>query len=84
EAIHPPLVEVVVFSPIMDKMAYVSIFAMILLQLIFTYVPFMNGVFSTNGLSITQWLIVVVASLPVLLVSESNKAWRKKHQLPIL
>ena len=67
-----------------NKMAYVSIFAMILLQLIFTYVPFMNGVFSTSGLSITQWIIVVVASLPVLLVSESNKAWRKKHQLPIL
>lgn len=67
-----------------NKMAYVSILAMILLQLIFTYVPFMNGVFSTSGLTITQWLIVVVASLPVLLISESNKAWRKKHQLPIL
>ncbi|WP_429971583.1 HAD-IC family P-type ATPase [Fructilactobacillus sp. Tb1] len=71
----------VIFS---NPMAYVSIIAMILLQLFFTYNLFMNGVFSTAGLSLHDWLIVIVSSLPVLIVAEINKAIRKKLKLPVL
>lgn len=63
-----------------NPMAYVSIGLMIIFQLIFTYVPFMNGIFSTTGLYLPQWGIVLIASLPVLIVAELNKMYLQRKQ----
>lgn len=63
-----------------NPMAYVSIGLMIIFQLIFTYVPFMNGIFSTAGLDLPQWGIVLIASLPVLIVAELNKMYLQRKQ----
>jgi len=49
---------------------------MILLQIIFTYVPFMQGVFSTAGLSASNWVTVVMTGAIVLIVTEIHKYWR--------
>ncbi|MDI6554001.1 HAD-IC family P-type ATPase [Leuconostoc falkenbergense] len=56
-----------------NPMAFGAIAAMIILQIIFTYVPFMQGVFSTAGLSFNHWVIVLATGLIVLVVTELDK-----------
>ncbi|RRG17627.1 HAD family hydrolase [Weissella viridescens] len=62
-----------------NPMAYVAIGLMLALQLVLTYVPFMNDIFSTAGLTLQQWGIVVLAGLPVIVWAELNK-WYLKHK----
>ncbi|ADG39724.1 MULTISPECIES: HAD-IC family P-type ATPase [Leuconostoc] len=59
-----------------NPMAFVAVGLMILLQIIFTYVPFMQGVFSTAGLSASNWVTVVMTGAIVLIVTEIHKYWR--------
>jgi len=54
-------------------MAFVAIGAMIILQLLFTYVPFMQGVFSTAALSLSDWSFIILTGLIVLIVTELDK-----------
>jgi potassium/sodium efflux P-type ATPase len=64
-----------------NPMAFGAIGAMIVLQLLFTYVPFMQGVFSTAGLSAQHWLIVIATGVIVLVVTELDKyrrIWQQK------
>lgn len=63
-----------------NPMAFVAIGAMIILQLLFTYVPFMQGVFTTAGLSWTDWLVVLATGFIVLLVTELDKYRRLAKQ----
>ncbi|SUP59115.1 calcium-translocating P-type ATPase, SERCA-type [Weissella viridescens] len=60
-------------------MAYVAIGLMFALQLVLTYVPFMNDIFSTAGLTLQQWGLVILAGLPVIVWAELNK-WYLKHK----
>lgn len=63
-----------------NPMAFVAIGTMIILQLLFTYVPFMQGVFTTAGLSWTDWLVVLATGFIVLFVTELDKYRRLAKQ----
>lgn len=54
---------------------------MLALQLILTYVPFMQEAFHVTGIDLTEWLAVVVFSALIMLVAEFDK-WvrRRKNQ----
>jgi len=46
---------------------------MILLQLVFTYVPFMQSVFSTAALRLENWGVIIATGTIVLIVAELDK-----------
>ena len=52
----------------------VSIGACVVLQLLFTYVPLMQTIFGSTGLSALEWLKVIGAGLLVFVVAEIEKA----------
>jgi P-type Ca2+ transporter type 2C len=57
---------------------FIAIGALIIFQLIFTYVPFMNTMFGTSPIGGTQWMFVVVAGLIVLVIVEGEKLVARK------
>lgn len=56
--------------------AFLIIGVMILLQLGLTYIPFMQGMFQTEPLTILEWSLSIAAGLIVLLVTEADKMIR--------
>lgn len=50
---------------------------MVILQLLLTFVPFMQAAFSTESISLVGWLIAIGAGIIVLLVTELDKYFRK-------
>jgi len=56
-----------------NKYVFIAIGALIVLQLIFTYAPFMNTLFETMPISLYEWMYVVGAGVVVLLVVELEK-----------
>lgn len=56
--------------------AFGIIFIMIILQLILTYIPFMQRAFYTVGLSTTEWIVSIVCGMVILLVAELDKGIR--------
>ncbi len=52
---------------------FIAIGALIILQLIFTYAPFMNTLFGTSPIAGVNWIYVVAAGLIVLVVVEIEK-----------
>lgn len=56
----------------------VAILFCILLQLVFTYVPLMQTIFLSAGLSATDWLKVVAVGLGVFLAAEAEKLVSKR------
>ena len=61
-----------------NPMAFGAIGLMVVLQIVFTYVPFMNNIFSTGPLSLFDWVVVIVIGLLVLVVAELDKYRRSK------
>ncbi|WP_423189049.1 HAD-IC family P-type ATPase [Alkalibacterium sp. f15] len=61
-----------------NKKAFLIIGVMLILQLILTYVPFMQRYFYTEGLNSLEWLIAVGVGIIVLLVAETDKFIRLK------
>lgn len=61
-----------------NKKAFIIIGIMVVLQLLLTYVPFMQNVFSTSGLDFMQWGIAIVGGFIVLVVAEIDKWIMKK------
>ncbi|SFC57223.1 potassium and/or sodium efflux P-type ATPase [Alkalibacterium subtropicum] len=61
-----------------NKMAFVIIGIMLVLQLILTYVPFMQRYFYTEGLDVLEWLIAIGVGIIVLIVTEADKLIRLK------
>ncbi len=61
--------------------AFLIIGIMIALQLILTYVPFMQGAFHTGPMTGLEWLISVVCGLVVLIVVEIDKFIRLRIQI---
>ena len=57
--------------------AFLIISVIVILQLLLTYVPFMQGAFSTESISLVGWLIAISAGIIVLLVTELDKYFRK-------
>lgn len=74
-------------APVLSKsfwtnpMAFGAIGLMIILQIVFTYVPFMNDIFSTGPLSLIDWVIVIVIGLLVLIITELDKYQRAKRSM---
>lgn len=62
-----------------NPMAFLIIGVMIILQLLLTYVPFMQGAFSTESISLVGWLIAIGAGIIVLLLTELDKYIRTKN-----
>jgi len=56
-----------------NKYVFFAIGALIVLQLIFTYAPFMNTLFETMPISLSEWMYVIGAGVVVLLVVELEK-----------
>jgi len=64
-----------------NPMAVVAVGLMIVLQIFFTYVPFMQNVFSTAALSWFDWLIVILTGTIVLVITEIHKYFRLRKQM---
>ena len=58
-----------------------SALALIVLQLIYTYVPFMNDLFGSRPLAISSWALPLVLSIGVFLAVEVLKAVRRRGEL---
>ena len=46
---------------------------MIVLQLILTYVPFMQSVFNTRDMSVLEWGISIISGIIILVITEIDK-----------
>ncbi len=55
----------------------ISISIVLLLQLGFTYLPFMQGLFSTTALGLATWGWILLIAVTVLIVVEIEKWWRR-------
>ncbi len=60
--------------------AFMIIGVMIVLQLILTYVPFMQTVFYTGDLSLLGWSISIVSGIAILIITEIDKYIRLGRQ----
>lgn len=61
-----------------NSKAFLIIFIMIILQLILTYVPFMQSVFYTADMSMLEWGISIASGVIILVVTEIDKFIRLK------
>jgi magnesium-transporting ATPase (P-type) len=61
-----------------NRVVWWSALALIVLQLIFTYVPFMNLLFDSRPLPAASWIIPVGASIAIFLAVEALKAVRRR------
>lgn len=59
-----------------NKNAFIFIAIMMVLQVILTYVPFMQGIFHTSAIGTTEWLIALVGGIIVFAVAELDKLIR--------
>lgn len=64
-----------------NKMAFVIIGILLVLQAGITYLPFMQSIFCTAGLSAPLWLLPIVAGIVVLIVTELDKLFDLRHRL---
>lgn len=60
-----------------SKMAFVSLGLVVVLQLGFTYLPFMQTLFSTAAVSLEYWLIIFVIGCVFYLILEVEKTLRR-------
>ena len=58
--------------------AFVIILIMIVLQLILTYVPFMQSLFHTSEMPIILWGISIASGIVILIITEIDKLLRLK------
>lgn len=62
-----------------NKWIYVGIGILLLLQLGFVYLPFMNAAFGTSPLGLTEWVVAFLIALIVLPVVGLEKRWHRKR-----
>ncbi|KUJ86607.1 MAG: ATPase P [Halomonas sp. 54_146] len=61
-----------------SRPVWFAISLVMLLQMAFTYVPFMQLIFDSEGLALTHWLAIVLASVAIYLAVELEKTfWRR-------
>lgn len=60
-----------------NKKAFLVIGIMLLLQIILTYVPFMQELFSTTGVSVAAFILSLLSGVIVFIVVELDKLVRK-------
>ncbi len=61
-----------------NKYAFYAAGALILLQIFFVYVPFMNNFFDTEPIELTYWLYPLAAGVAVFLIVETEKFIARK------
>ncbi len=61
-----------------NRYIFKAIAVLAVLQLSFTYAPFMNTLFGTAPMTVTQWLVPFVVGLVILLVVEAEKYITRK------
>ncbi|MFC6322872.1 HAD-IC family P-type ATPase [Companilactobacillus baiquanensis] len=61
--------------------AFLFIGLMIVLQLILTYVPFMQGIFYTGNIGLKEWGFAIIGGFIVLIVAEIDKMIRMRLNL---
>ncbi|RLK48968.1 HAD-IC family P-type ATPase [Microbacterium telephonicum] len=61
-----------------NRVVWWSIAALVVLQLIYTYVPFMNTLFDSRPLAAQDWLLPIGLSIAIFLVVEVLKAVRRR------
>jgi len=61
-----------------NRIIWWSAAALIALQLVYTYVPFMNDLFGSRPLSVGSWVLPVVLSIAIFLAVEALKALRRR------
>lgn len=59
--------------------AFGIIGVMIILQILLTYLPFMQTVFNTGSLSWEAWVITILSSSSILIITEIDKYFRFKR-----
>ena len=67
-----------------NRYALVAVAVLMLLQLAFVYVPFMQELFGTGAMDAQQWLRVVIFGMLVFFIVEAEKAllrWRSSDEL---
>ena len=57
-----------------NRMVWISAGALIVLQLLYTYVPIMNTLFESEPLSATDWILPIVLSFVIFFAIEALKA----------
>ena len=67
-----------------NKKAFVIIAVMIGLQLILTYVPFMQQAFHTAPMSLVEWGVSLLAGMLILIITEFDKWRNRRNSKPIL
>ncbi|MCT9820595.1 HAD-IC family P-type ATPase [Microbacterium sp. W1N] len=65
-----------------NRVIWWSIGALLVLQLVYTYVPFMNTLFDSRPLAAQDWLLPVGLSVAIFLVVEAIKAVRRRAGSP--
>lgn len=63
-----------------NKPAFLIIGIMVLLQLLLTYVPFMQQAFHTAPMSVVEWGITILAGFLILVITEIDKWVRMKRK----
>lgn len=63
-----------------NKYAFLAAAALIVLQAIFVYVPFMNNFFDTEAIKLSYWLYPLAAGLAVFIIVETEKFIARKIQ----
>ncbi|ALJ19813.1 HAD-IC family P-type ATPase [Microbacterium sp. No. 7] len=61
-----------------NRVVWASVGGLLVLQLLYTYLPFMHTLFDSRPLTPTGWLLPVGFSIAVFLVVEVLKAWRRR------
>ena len=59
----------------------VGVSLMILSQMVFTYVPFMNTLFSTSPIGVFEWLLILLAGVVIYGVVEIEKSFTNKKKV---
>lgn len=62
-----------------SRPVWCAIGLVMLLQMAFTYLPFMQLIFASEGLRITHWLAIVLASLAIYLIIEIEKVFLRRR-----
>ena len=63
-----------------NKILYLSVFIGLLLVLIAVYVPYLHSILNTSELKLSDWLVIGITAIPILIVEEIRKMIVKPKQ----
>jgi Ca2+-transporting ATPase len=58
---------------------FIGIFVMLILQVLFVYIPFMNSLFGTAPIELMSWIRILIAGLGLYFIVEFEKWVRYKY-----